>query len=82
MTLRRSHRGDEGAIDLQDVYREPAQVGERRVPGAEVVDATLMPNALSCEMRSTVLAGSRIKVFSVISRQDDGGRARMPPGPR
>ena len=28
----------EGAVDLQDVHREPAQVAQRRVAGAEVVD--------------------------------------------
>ena len=32
------HAGDERAVDLEDVDRELAQVAQRRVAGAEVVD--------------------------------------------
>ena len=34
----RGHRADEGPVDLQLVHVEPAQVGERAVARAEVVD--------------------------------------------
>src|SRR5579864_8378415 len=36
--LRRRHGADEAAVDLDRVDRELAQVGERAVTGAEVVD--------------------------------------------
>ena len=38
---RPAHVRHERPVDLQDVHRELAQVGERRVPGAEVVDGDL-----------------------------------------
>ena len=38
--------GDEGAVDLQHVDRELAQVGERGVAGAEVVDGDPDPERL------------------------------------
>src|SRR5439155_10980777 len=34
----RVHRTDEGAVDLQLVYRHPREGGERRIAGAEVVE--------------------------------------------
>src|SRR3954468_2170404 len=34
-------RGDESAIDLERMHRQLGQVGERRVPGAEIVDGEL-----------------------------------------
>ena len=37
------HVGDERPVDLQDVHRQAPQVGERRVPGAEVVDGEARP---------------------------------------
>ena len=37
---------DEGAVDLQHVHREPGQVPERRVAGAEVVDGEADPQLL------------------------------------
>ena len=48
---RRSSRpsaGDERAVDLEHVDREPPQVGERRVPGPEVVErAAARPSSLA-----------------------------------
>ena len=39
VTVGDAEAGHEGAVDLHHVDGEPAQVGERRVPGAEVVEA-------------------------------------------
>ena len=36
-------RGDERAVDLEDVDRELLEVGQRRIPGAEVVDGDAEP---------------------------------------
>ena len=38
--------GDEGPVDLQAMDRQLGQVGERRVPDAEVVDGQAHPDAL------------------------------------
>ncbi len=43
VTLVAQHRRDERAVDLQLVDRHLAQVGERRVAGAEVVDRQVHP---------------------------------------
>ena len=38
---RTAHVRHEGPVDLQDVHRELPEIGQRRVPGAEVVDGHL-----------------------------------------
>ena len=48
--------GNEGAIDLQDVDLITAQIGERGVPGAEVVDRNMA--AQTTQLRDSILKAS------------------------
>ena len=46
------HAVDEGLVHLEDVDREPPQVAQRRVPGAEVVEGQLDAEPLERVSRS------------------------------
>ena len=66
--------GDEGPVDLHDVDGEAAQVAQRRVAGAEVVDG--QPHAERPAARpATAMATSTssIRTLSVISKQSRRG---------
>ena len=44
---------DEAAVDLERVDRESLEVGERRVPGAEVVDGQVQAEAAQLAQRDS-----------------------------
>ena len=80
-------RRDERAVDLQDVDRELAQVRERRVAGAEVVDRDADAELLDrARAGARSVSASRMIAVSVISMTSaDGvepGRARARRGDR
>ena len=67
----------EGAVDLEEADRQLAQVGERRVAGAEVVDADVDAASLSERRWSRVPGVASSSAFSVHSRWRRPGSIRV-----
>ena len=68
----------ERAVDLHRVDREPLQVAERRVAGAEVVDRELHAERAHAAITSMTASASSISTLSVISKHRlDGSHAGL-----
>ena len=75
---------DEGLVDLDGADRELADVAQRRVPGAEVVDGQLDAQLVQFDQTApglVLVAGRRVSVTSRTSA-GRGGRSPLRPGRR